>query len=200
MTPKVWYIAGASGTGKSTRARSIAAECDPARTLLVSTDVIRAQLRSVLSRTDHPDLWGESFNLPSHDGDELRAANDGSLVNISGFLRQCEPILHAVNAAVAYSISEGWDTIVEGVHLIPGMLELPADSQSTVLLMQVLDTHTHADRFTAREQASSGGRPAAHYITNLPRISVIQDLLHERWIAWQSDAASLAHVTARVET
>lgn len=200
MTPHIWYIAGASGTGKSTRAREIAAECDPSRSLLISTDVVRAQLRSVVTQEQHPDLWGESFNLPHHTDDELRTARDGSLVNISGFLRQCEPILKAVHAAVDYGISEGWDIVVEGVHLVPGLLEVPSHTPTTLLLMQVLDNEDHARRFIAREQSSGGGRPAQHYITNLPRINVIQQLLHERWTEWHTHIERSALCSTRIES
>ena len=120
---RVHYIAGASGTGTSTRAaqlqRELMAEPGAPACLVIATDVVRAQLRTVISDQQLPELWGESFNLPPQPGDALR---DG--VNIDAFLRQCEPILRAVEAAVTYALTEGWDVIVEGVHLVPGLLEV----------------------------------------------------------------------------
>ncbi len=190
MIPSVWFITGASGTGKSSRARALAATLDTSRLLVVSTDVIRAQLRAVMHRDTVPELWGESFNLETHTpGDELRPTNDGGSVNISAFLRQCAPILAAVDAAVAYAITEGWDVIVEGVHLIPGRYAIPEAATTRMIWQQAPDATEHARWFAAREHASGGGRPAAHYISNLPRIRVIDQLIGEAWNTFAADVA-----------
>lgn len=171
----VRYVAGASGTGTSSRAaelqRGLAARPGAPPCLIIATDVVRAQLRAVLDRTDHPDLWGESFNLPEHRGDHLVGG-----VNVDAFHRQCAPILRAVEAGVAYALTEGWDVVVEGVHLVPGRLELAAAGalDVDVELLVLDDPVEHVRRFRARDVASGGQRPSAHYEANLERIRAIQ--------------------------
>lgn len=181
---RVHYVCGASGVGTSTRAAALQAEwlAKGARVCVIATDVVRAQLRAVLGDAQaRPDLWGESFNLQARDGEPLR---DG--VAIDAFLRQCGPILRAVEAAVEYALTEGWDVVVEGVHLVPGEFALPrADGVDVAVeLIVVEDAQEHARRFEARDAASGGRRPAAHYVANLPRIRTVQSLLVERWNAW----------------
>jgi 2-phosphoglycerate kinase len=180
----VTYVLGASGTGTSTRAAQLQRElleCEDQRgCCLLSTDVVRAQLRAVLERTDHPDLWGESFDLPGRDGDRHR---DG--VDVEAFERQCAPILRAIEAGVAYALTEGWDVIVEGVHLLPGALALPSGVAVRVELLVVDDAAEHVSRFRHRDAASGGRRAAAHYEANLPRVRAIQDELVDRWVAWR---------------
>jgi 2-phosphoglycerate kinase len=181
----VTYIVGASGTGTSTRAeqlrRELTAGPDARGCCVIATDVVRAQLRAVLHEHDHPDLWGESFNLDGRDGDRHR---DG--VNVDAFERQCAPILRAVEAGVEYALSEGWDVIVEGVHLLPGAFGIPTGVPVTVELLVVTDAAEHVARFRSRDAASGGRRPAAHYEANLARVHAVQDELVDRWLAWRA--------------
>lgn len=188
---RVHYVCGASGVGTSTRAAELHRACldEPDRRgcCTIATDVVRAQLRAVLGDVEaQPDLWGESFDLAAREGDTLR---DG--VATDAFLRQCEPILRAVEAGVAYALTEGWDVVVEGVHLVPGAFATPpvADGvEVTVELIVIDDPIEHARRFRARDASSGGRRPAAHYERNLSRIRTIQALLVERWEAWDAPA------------
>lgn len=182
---RVHYLCGASGVGTSTRAAQLqrAWLAEGARCCVIATDVVRAQLRAVLGDArQQPDLWGESFDLPPRDGDLVR---DG--VSIDAFLRQCAQVLRAVEAGVEYALTEGWDVIVEGVHLVAGEFDVPvaAAVDVAVELVVVEDVHEHARRFEARDAASGGRRPAAHYIANLSRIRTIQALHVERSRAWQ---------------
>lgn len=178
---RVHFISGASGAGTSTRAielrRAWEAEAGARPVHLLATDVVRAQLRTALTREEHPDLWGESFDLPARAGD--RVVDD---VAVDAFLRQCEPIMRAVEAGAAQALDEGWDVIVEGVHVVPGLLRPPPPERatSTFELLVVDDHDLHRERFAARDVASAGRRAAAHYVANLARIRVIQEELRER--------------------
>lgn len=178
---RVHYVAGASGTGTSTRARELQQAWSSATgarpVCVIATDVVRAQLRAVLDRSAHPDLWGESFNLPARAGDRVR---DG--VAIDAFLRQCAPILRAVEAGIAYALTEGWDVIAEGVHLVPGAYA-QVDVDDVIVTSELLvveDAVEHVERFRSRDAASDGRRPAAHYEANLGRVRVVQAELVDR--------------------
>lgn len=186
------YIAGASGTGTSTRAlelqRAWSSHADARPCIVLATDVIRAQLRTALAASDAPDLFGESFNLPHAPGDEV--VDD---VSLTAFERQCSPVVRAVDAGVAYALTEGWNVIVEGVHLVPGMLDMPATDAVDVTyeLLVVVDSAEHLRRLRSRDAASDGRRPFAHYERNLDRIHAVQRHLAARFDAWQDDAADL---------
>lgn len=190
---RVSYVAGASGVGTSTRAMTLQRELGSSDRpcLVLATDVVRAQLRTALDADACPELWGESFNLPVTDGDELR---DG--VNVSAFERQAAPVLRAVEAGVAYALTEGWHVVVEGVHLVPGSFELPApaDADVTLELLVVTEAAEHVARMRSRDAASDGRRPAAHYESNLPRVRVIQELLLERWASLPEPAPHVTRV------
>ncbi len=186
---RVHYIAGASGTGTSTRARELqqawSSGPNARPSCVIATDVVRAQLRAVVERETHPDLWGESFNLPARDGDSIREG-----VAIDAFLRQCVPILRAIEAGVEYALTEGWDVIVEGVHLVPGEVTLASgdDLDVTFELLVVEDADEHVARFRSRDAASDGRRSASHYEANLERVRAVQAELVERWHALPGDA------------
>lgn len=179
---RVHYVAGASGAGTSTRTRELwhawSSAPDARPVCVIATDVVRAQLRAVVERDAYPDLWGESFNLPAREGDAIRAGT-----SISAFLRQCVPILRAVEAGVDYALTEGWDIIVEGVHLVPGAYA-PASRAGVLVTSELLvvdDADEHIARFRSRDAASGGRRPAGHYEANLDRVRAVQAELLERW-------------------
>ena len=184
MAQRVHYVAGASGTGTSTRARELqhawSSEPESRPVCVIATDVVRAQLRAVVDRDAHPDLWGESFNLHTRDGDDVR---DG--VAIGAFLRQCDPILRAVESGVEYALTEGWDVIVEGVHLVPGQYARAVGDDLVVTheLLVVDDRDEHVARFRSRDTASNGRRPAPHYEANLERVRAVQAELVARLAA-----------------
>lgn len=197
-TQIVHYVAGASGTGTSTRAaqlqRELAGRPEARGSCVIATDVVRAQLRAVLDRETCPELWGESLNLPARPGDRLR---DG--VDVSAFERQCAPILRSVEAGVAYALTKGWDVIAEGVHLVPGLFTLASRTASpltvTVELLVVEDAAEHVARFRSRDAASGGRRSAAHYEGNLGRVRAIQAELLDRWHAWRTGLDATADMT-----
>ncbi|MBC7644983.1 MAG: hypothetical protein H7123_07640 [Thermoleophilia bacterium] len=189
---QVTYIMGASGSGKTTRTRELMAS-SPAGVMVISTDVIRAQLRGVLDRSGYPELWAESFDVPyANDcpgggSPGADAGSDEPGLNVAGFARQCAPVLHAVEAGVAYALTEGCDCIVEGVHLVPGWFALPPagdDLNITAELRVVRDEMAHRDLFADREKRTYGRRPAARYHEMIDNIRAVQTLLESRWHVW----------------
>jgi 2-phosphoglycerate kinase len=63
---------------------------------------------------------------------------------------------------------------LEGIHLLPGLVDLHADSDSLVVhvVLTVEDRHEHLDRFAARAEASA--RPAGRYDRGLDAIRDLQ--------------------------
>lgn len=162
-SPIAVLIAGGSGTGKSTIAVGVAARLGIGR--VVSTDVLRVAMRAATTPELMPHIFRESF--------------EGPLDDVANFELQSRVVAAAVSNVLTYCAQQGWSIVVEGVHLVPGFV-VPVDGIVIHhVLLAVPDEHDHAERFGARERRTGGGRPAAVYHANLPRIRSIQRHLVE---------------------
>src|SRR2546423_5850302 len=84
---------------------------------------------------------------------------------IGGFLEQTRNVLVGVQAAIDRVLEEGWSMVLEGVHLVPGML--PVALERAVLVQCVLhitDPEEHAEHFFVRDVASDGTRSLDKYL------------------------------------
>jgi 2-phosphoglycerate kinase len=157
-SPVAILIAGGSGTGKSTIAFHVARELDVER--LVSTDVLRVAMRAATTPELRPELFRESFQGDSDD--------------VSNFVVQASAIAVAASDVLQYCADQGWSIVMEGVHLVPGLVRPPAGARVHHVLLTVEGEDIHAERFRARARDTSGGRPASVYLENLARIRAIQ--------------------------
>jgi 2-phosphoglycerate kinase len=90
-------------------------------------------------------------------------------------------VLVGVNAVIERSLAEGWSTVLEGVHLVPGMLPDPPEDTLTVQCVLAIDTEeAHASHFWIRDLASDGLRPLDRYLEHLSDIRYLQDYIVER--------------------
>lgn len=168
-------ISGATGTGKSTVARQVAATLGVHQ--VVSTDVVRGVLRSVVSATVSPELHADSFAVPV----TVDAYGDGPDANIAGFLEQARVVRAGVDAAIEQMRRENTGLVVEGVHLIPDVqTEIERRARVPIVLLAALDADAHRSRFQERNTAVQGRRPPARYLRNFQRIVAVQDYLVER--------------------
>ena len=70
--------------------------------------------------------------------------------------------------------------VLEGVHLVPGMLP-PIESALVVqCVLEIEDEDTHESHFWVRDAVSQGLRPVQRYIDSLGDIRFIQDYIVER--------------------
>jgi 2-phosphoglycerate kinase len=116
-----------------------------------------------------PAIHRSSFDSPS----------DEPLV--AAFLDQTKEVAIAVEAAVSRAILEGWSMVVEGVHVVPGMLTVSADDATVVeCVLTIEDEAAHAGHFWIRDAASGGERPVLKYLDRLDDIRRLQDWLVER--------------------
>ena len=117
--PLMLLIGGATGTGKSTLATEIAYRLGVSR--ITSTDVIRQAMRAFFAEELMPELHYSSFDaaeglkipLPDPD-DEDRA--------LYGFIQQAGQVAVGANAVVERAVLEGLSTVVEGIHVVPGLV------------------------------------------------------------------------------
>ncbi len=175
--PVVLLIGGATGTGKSSVATEAAHRLGITR--VTSTDFIRHTMRAFFSRDFMPSVHYSSFEarlaLTRAEEEETGDAT------ILGFLDQTRNVLVGVEAAVDRVLEEGWSMVLEGVHLVPGMVRAEHESAIVVhCILFVTDVNQHRSRFWTRDVATDGLRPVEKYLEGLPEIRLVQGHLLDR--------------------
>jgi 2-phosphoglycerate kinase len=171
--PIVVMIGGGTGSGKSSVATEVAHRLGITR--VTSTDVIRHTMRAFFSEQFMPTIHYSSFEAGrAHWRDE----DDDSV--LSGFLDQTRNVLVGMGAVIERALSERWSIVLEGVHLVPGLLP-PIDGALAVhCVLQIDDRDAHAAHFWIRDTTSEGLRPVQRYLDALDDIRLIQEAIVDR--------------------
>jgi len=168
--PIVILVGGATGTGKSTVASEIAYRLGITR--VTSTDFIRQTMRAFFSHEFMPSIHFSSFEA----GDAHPEADDPL---VAGFLDQSRNVLVGVQAAIERALHEGWSMVLEGVHLVPGLLpSLDDRALVTACVLNIDDETAHAQHFFTREAGTQ--RPMAKYLDRFEEIRRLQSFLVAR--------------------
>lgn len=173
--PIVLFIGGATGTGKSTLAMEVAFRLGIR--MVVSTDMIRETMRTVLSAEVVPGLHDHSFRGMLQGGRVLSNPRERVL---AGFRQQAEQVAAGVRAVIRRALREQSHMIVEGTHLLPPFEQyLPSDDMPHAgLMLAVTSEDEHRERFP-RRAASQGQRDASAYLEAFQSVRWIHDdLLH----------------------
>jgi 2-phosphoglycerate kinase len=174
-TPIVLLIGGGTGTGKSTIATEIAYRLGITR--VTSTDFIRQTMRAFFSREFMPSIHYSSFEA----GEAAVAADEETSDPVLlGFLDQTRNVLVGVRAAIDRALQEGWSMVLEGVHLVPGMLPPIEGALVVHVVLEIEDEEEHAGHFFVRDAGTDGLRPVDRYLEALGDIRFIQDYIVER--------------------
>ncbi len=169
--PIVLLVGGATGTGKSSVATEAAHRLGVTR--VTSTDFIRQTIRAYFSHDFMPSVHYSSFEA----GAAVRepASNDPTL---EGFLDQTQKVLVGVEAVIDRSLTEGWSMVLEGIHLVPGMVPVQIDGALVIhLVLHVQGDEVHRMNFHVRDAATGGVRGMDRYLTRLDEIRKIQDYI-----------------------
>ena len=188
--PIVLLVGGATGTGKSTIATEAAHRLGITR--VTSTDFIRQTMRAFFSPAFMPSVHYSSFEAGlALTKAEEEEAGDARLL---GFLDQTRNVLVGVEAAIDRALAEGWSMVLEGVHLVPGMIHA-ARSDAVVVhcVVAIEDESLHRSHFWVRDAATDGLRPLEKYLDGMPEIRAIQSALVER--AHRCDVPVIQNVT-----
>ena len=190
VAPRLLILAGATGVGKSTAAREIAASSGFSR--ILSTDAIREIMRTCIDVDEDPALHRSSFS---------RGENGEPVIDWQRTFESVEP---GISATIERARREGIDLLIEGVHIVPSDRLLRAWREgggiAVGLLMQVESEEKHRDMLKSRDAHSY--RRADRYLAGFDRIRRIQDGLQERakiasWPvvdpSWGSDIDRIKH-------
>jgi 2-phosphoglycerate kinase len=173
--PIIVLVGGATGTGKSTVATEVAHRLGITR--VASTDFVRQTMRAFFSREFMPSVHYSSFEA----GDALPEAEreEGDPL-VLGFLDQTRHVLVGVDAAIKRVLQEGWSMVLEGVHLVPGMLQPIEGALVVQCVLAIKDEDVHASHFFTRDASSGGVRPVSKYVDRLGSIRRIQKYIVEQ--------------------
>jgi 2-phosphoglycerate kinase len=174
--PVILLIGGATGTGKTTIAAEAAHRLGITR--LSSTDFIRQTMRAFFSEEFMPTIHYSSFKAWEALPEAEREEGDPIM---RGFLQQTKNVLVGVRASIERALEEGWSMVLEGVHLVPGMLPLEIEGALVVqALLVVYNEEVHASNFFVRDLTTEGVRPVEKYLQSLGEIRQVQDFLLKR--------------------
>lgn len=175
--PAIILIGGATGVGKSTIASQLANRLGIVR--IISTDSIRQVMRTFFSAELMPAIHYSSFNAAA----AVRIPVGKNLnPNLVAFVEQVEMVSVGVKAIIDRALEEGTSLVVEGVHLVPGFLEVTPSDRAVFLSLTVAvsDPELHMSHFLVRERETDGRRPFTRYVEHFEEIRKIQDFILAR--------------------
>jgi 2-phosphoglycerate kinase len=169
--PIMVFIGGATGTGKSTVATELAYRFGITR--VTSTDFVRQTMRAFFSSDFMPSIHQSSFEAR----DAFPDADDPLEF---GFLQQARNVLVGVRASSERALHEGWSLVLEGVHLVPGMVEMPRPEEavSVFVVLSIEDEDEHIRHFHFRDEDSE--RPESRYLERFEDIRRLQEVIVAR--------------------
>lgn len=170
--PLVILLGGTAGLGKSTLSVELAHRLQINR--IIETDTVREIMRNMVSTELVPSLYQSSFNT-----DETVNSNLVEDPLIYGFNQQVDIVSTGVKPVIDRGVEEGVNSIVDGVHVVPGYLGMADrdDCHSFQYILEVPDEAEHARRFRAR--ANTSDRNAGRYLENIEAIQTLQEYITE---------------------
>jgi len=166
--PLIILIGGATGVGKSTIATQLAARI--AITRIIPTDAVREVMRAMLRDDLLPSLHSSSFDEPRG---QVPLPRDADSV-IIGYREQSSAVAVGIRALVNRAVTEGTDLVIEGAHVVPGLLD-PKEYDDAVLVPFVVtvdDEELHRSHLMRRGRESR--RDADRYLDSFDNIRKIQ--------------------------
>lgn len=173
--PMILLLAGAAGVGKTALAQEVSHRLGIPR--VVSTDAIRQVMRIMLSKELAPAIHASSYDAYRAVGG-LDQSEDPA---IDAFRQQATTVSIGVKAMMDRAVEENTSMILEGVSILPGLIDPEAwrgSAHVIFLAVATLEDEAFEGRFEKRERA--GGRRLKHrYLENLDSILRIQDHILE---------------------
>ncbi|WP_407412946.1 3H domain-containing protein [Methanobrevibacter sp.] len=156
--PYVILIGSASGIGKSTIAAELAKTLDIKH--LIESDFIRAVVRGIIGKEYAPALHSSSYDAYKNLRNKNRFANYDDLVS-AGFDEHASYVIPALEKIIQRAITDFDDIVIEGVHLVPGLIDIEQFREDANIYFFVLssDEESHKERFVKRAvQIHRGGK------------------------------------------
>ncbi|HBZ72211.1 MAG TPA: hypothetical protein DEP35_21755 [Deltaproteobacteria bacterium] len=166
--PVILLLGGATGAGKTSLGLEVAHRLGIQRVL--STDSIRQIMRIMLSAELVPAIHRSSYEA----GEGQSGSGDPV---IAGFRAQAATVAVGVRAMMDRAVAESSSMILDGVSIVPGMVDLAAYEHTAhviFLVVATLSAEAYRNRFAARERDEIR-RPQHRYAEHLEPILRIQE-------------------------
>lgn len=162
MKPYVILIGSASGIGKSTIASEISNKLHIK--YLIETDFIRAIVRGIIGSDYAPALHKSSYDAYTTLRDYLNYDNEEKLIE-AGFEEHAAFVIPAIEKVIKRSVKDKESIVIEGVHLVPGLINLQQFEREANVYFFILtaDKEAHQERFISRAIAIKRGGAQLDY-------------------------------------
>ena len=156
--PYVILIGSASGIGKSTIAAELAKSLNIKH--LIESDFIRAVVRGIIGKEYAPALHSSSYDAYKNLRNKTRYENYDELIS-AGFDEHAAYVIPALEKIIQRAITDYDDIIIEGVHLVPGLINTEQFEEYANIYFFILSSEekAHQERFVKRAvQIHRGGK------------------------------------------
>ncbi|WP_458406063.1 3H domain-containing protein [Methanobrevibacter sp.] len=156
--PYVILIGSASGIGKSTIAAELAKSLNIKH--LIESDFIRAVVRGIIGKEYAPALHSSSYDAYKNLRNKNKYSSYDELVS-AGFDEHAAYVIPALEKIIQRAITDYDDIIIEGVHLVPGLINTAQFEDYADIYFFILssDEESHKERFVKRAiQIHRGGK------------------------------------------
>lgn len=143
--PKIILIGGAAGTSKTTNGKIICNKFDISHRM--GSGFIREVAKSFITMKENPYLYNYSYS--PHD-------NSSPFDNL---YKQSEVIKDSIELCIERAFAEGTSLLIEGVNIIPGLIDTKNVSLNVIFTVDDFDQHlqmvqgkTHFKRKISKEQ------------------------------------------------
>lgn len=170
--PTVFLLGGVTGIGKSTLAELLGSIFG-IRTIL-GTDLLREVLRVTISPDLLPTLHTSSYMAHEKLDTSFLPAKSETVI---GFEAQARSVAVSIESAIEQAIQDDEIVIIEGVHLVPGILKKNLVENDTVIfiMLSLQNEDTHRSRLTIRESRVESR--SEQYLAHFENIRKIQEYL-----------------------
>ena len=169
--PLVVALGGSSGTGKSTVSAEAADRLGIS--VVISTDQVRAVIRSVLNPDLLPALSQSSFSA-----DKMLRSNLSGNRMLFAYEEQARIVQHGTLALARRSVKEGQQVMINGVHIVPGLLPSPTDFPLFTYVITVDSPAEHKGRFIQR--FLEGDRKPTEYLQRMDAVRELDQYIVEQ--------------------
>jgi 2-phosphoglycerate kinase len=164
--PNLILISGSPGTGKSTFAMQVS--LDQGILKCISTDTIRATMRSFVSRDISPALHRSSY-AEAFEGD----------CPVRSWKETCSVLSPSVEGLIDDAMKRGTSIVVEGVHVIPNNVLIEkweqAGGVAVGVLLQIKNEEKHKRQLRKRGVMTGAVEAEENKIASFDRIRAIQN-------------------------
>lgn len=169
--PLVVAVGGSSGVGKSTISQEVADRLGIS--VVISTDQVRAVIRSVIN----PDLF-PALSQSSFSADKMLKSNLTGNRLLFAYEEQARIVQHGTVALARRSVKEGQQVMINGVHIVPGLQAVEPGFPLFTYVLTVGSADEHRGRFIKR--FLEGDRKPTEYLQRMDAIRELDDYIVEQ--------------------